>query len=66
MIILGAGIAGVGAAQTLAEQGITNFVILEGRDVVGGPLSTRQFGDIKINTGAGWVHLTKENSENPL
>jgi monoamine oxidase len=31
VVIVGAGLAGLGAARTLTKAGITDFVILEGR-----------------------------------
>ena len=58
--------AGVNAARTLQEEGITNFVILEGRDEIGGRVRSRQFGDLIINTGLQWVRLAGEDSHNPL
>ena len=32
VLILGAGMAGIAAAKTLSDSGVTNFVILEARD----------------------------------
>lgn len=40
VIILGAGIAGLGAAHYLQEHGITSYIILEARDRVGGRAHT--------------------------
>ena len=36
VLILGAGMAGLGAARKLSESGITDFLILEQRDQIGG------------------------------
>ena len=66
VIILGAGLAGVSAARTLVSEGITDFIILEGRSEVGGRFFSQQFGGHTIEMGSQWIHLTMENSENPL
>ena len=65
VIILGGGMAGVSAAQTLVKKGITNFIIIEGKDVIGGRMRAQQFGGITINTGAVWVQGTG-NGKNPV
>ena len=44
VLILGAGLAGLGAARKLSESGITDFLILEQRDRVGGRLQEAEFG----------------------
>lgn len=44
MIIIGAGMAGVKIASTLAQRGI-KFVILETSDYVGGRLKSFEFED---------------------
>ena len=44
VLILGAGLAGLGAARRLSESGITDFLILEQRDRVGGRLQAAEFG----------------------
>jgi monoamine oxidase len=36
VVIVGAGLAGLGAAAHLRDRGITNVVVLEGRDRIGG------------------------------
>lgn len=36
VLILGAGMAGLGAAETLSQTGIDNFFIIEQRDQIGG------------------------------
>ena len=54
------------AARTLVKEGITNFVILEGRDDVGGRMHTKTFGDFTVEGGAQWIHLTQGNTQNPV
>jgi polyamine oxidase len=44
VLILGGGVAGVIAARTLHEKGITNFKIVEARDELGGRMMSHKFG----------------------
>ena len=54
VLVLGAGPAGISAGNRLKEKGLTNFLILEGRDRVGGrTLTDPIFGD----RGAAWTHI---------
>lgn len=53
-VILGGGAAGIAAARRLQEAGITDFILLEARDRLGGRTYTSQnFGDL----GAAWSHI---------
>ena len=40
VLIVGSGFAGAAAAQRLAENGVTDIVVLEARDRVGGRVHT--------------------------
>ncbi|MCL9683768.1 FAD-dependent oxidoreductase [Legionella maioricensis] len=40
VIIIGAGVAGLEAAHYLQDHGITNYIILEARDRIGGRTNT--------------------------
>ncbi|KAF2464918.1 putative flavin-containing polyamine oxidase [Lindgomyces ingoldianus] len=72
--VLGAGVAGVTAAKTLNGNGISDFIIVEYNDYVGGRVLPAKFGkgvDWKpytIEQGANWVHGTSHNGgpENPI
>ncbi|KAI8520756.1 hypothetical protein Bbelb_005100 [Branchiostoma belcheri] len=55
VIIVGAGIAGIAAAKTLHENGVDDFVILEGSDRIGGRMKQVEFGGVKVEIGANWV-----------
>ncbi|XP_019639173.1 PREDICTED: polyamine oxidase-like [Branchiostoma belcheri] len=55
VIIVGAGIAGIAAAKTLHENGVDDFVILEGSDRIGGRMRQVEFGGVKVEIGANWV-----------
>ena len=54
-LILGAGMAGLAAARTLAETGRT-VLLLEATDRVGGRILTHREGDEIIELGAEFVH----------
>ena len=55
VLILGAGMAGLGAARKLSESGITDFLILKQRDQIGGRVQSTQFGGTTIELGPQWV-----------
>ena len=60
VVIVESGWAGVSAARVLKEKGITNFQILEGRNVAGGRSRTiiQNFGgeDVPVDLGSQWIH----------
>lgn len=65
VLILGAGAAGITAAMTLYDQGITDFLVLEAQDYVGGRIKSVPFAGKNIEEGANWIHFVEEK-ENPL
>lgn len=59
VIIIGAGAAGLGAAQYLVKNGLTDIAILEGNNRIGGRVHTVPFGSHAeniIELGANWIH----------
>lgn len=54
-IVLGAGMAGLGAGQVLKRENL-NFVILEAQGRVGGRVHTVDVGDLRVDAGAQWLH----------
>lgn len=57
VIIIGAGAAGLSAANSLAKNGIKDFVILEARNRIGGRIiSIDMGGSSKVELGANWIH----------
>jgi len=56
IVIIGAGIAGISAAERLIKHGFTNVKILEGEDRIGGRIYTKKYGDASIEMGAQWIH----------
>ncbi|RPD60845.1 amine oxidase [Lentinus tigrinus ALCF2SS1-6] len=72
VLILGGGVAGVIAARTLHEQGITNFTIVEARGELGGRLFSQTFGapgrEVTLEMGANWIQGTQtdDGPANPI
>lgn len=46
IVIIGAGIAGLTAAQTLVQSGLRSLTLLEASERYGGRIFTKQFGDV--------------------
>lgn len=55
VIVIGAGVAGLGAASALRRQG-ANVVVLEARNRIGGRLRTDWSMGAPFEVGAGWIH----------
>jgi monoamine oxidase len=60
--IIGAGAAGLGAANALKNSGLST-IVLEARDRVGGRAHTIQAApDVIFDVGCGWLHSADKNS----
>ncbi|XP_033123897.1 uncharacterized protein LOC117122435 [Anneissia japonica] len=55
VLIIGAGAAGLQAAQTLVDNGIEDFLIIEAADYIGGRVRDVEFGGIRVERGANWA-----------
>jgi len=72
VLILGGGVAGIITARTLVAQGITDFLIIEARDELGGRMRSTTFGapnrQLTVELGANWIHGTQEKGRaaNPI
>lgn len=68
VLILGGGVAGVIAARTFHRHGIRDFIIIEGRDELGGRLRSTSFGGETVELGANWVQGTQTDGgpANPI
>ncbi|KAJ4984099.1 N1-acetylpolyamine oxidase [Stagonosporopsis vannaccii] len=72
--VLGAGVAGITAAQALANQSITDFLIVEYNEQVGGRMRHANFGSdadgnpYVVELGANWISGTgtPDGPENPV
>nr|XP_045601691.1 spermine oxidase-like isoform X1 [Procambarus clarkii]XP_045601695.1 spermine oxidase-like isoform X1 [Procambarus clarkii] len=60
--IVGAGVAGLSAAQKLTKFGIENFVVLEAQDRIGGRVFTLEHGEHHLEMGAQWIHGEEGNA----
>ena len=72
VLILGGGVAGILAARKLTEEGITDFVIVEARNELGGRMRSTSFGapgrQLTVELGASWIQGTQEGNgpTNPI
>ncbi|KAH6657570.1 putative flavin-containing polyamine oxidase [Truncatella angustata] len=72
--ILGAGVAGVTAAHALANASITDFIIVERNDYIGGRVAHTSFGrtddssSYTVELGANWIQGlgSPDGPENPI
>lgn len=56
VLILGGGMTGVSAANRLQELGITDFILLEAQDRLGGRMRVEEFvPGINMSVGASWI-----------
>lgn len=56
MIVVGAGISGLGAARHLVDKG-HEVSVLEARDRIGGRIWTgQQWSGTSLDLGASWIH----------
>lgn len=60
VIIIGGGISGLATAQLLAQNNV-DYVILEGRNRIGGRIQTCRDGLAPYDLGASWAHDTLTN-----
>ncbi|RUP51368.1 hypothetical protein BC936DRAFT_148502 [Jimgerdemannia flammicorona] len=60
--ILGAGLSGISAAKTLAHHHkITDIVIVDAQDAIGGRLHDVPFAGIRVELGANWIQGLGKN-----
>jgi monoamine oxidase len=66
VVIVGAGAAGLAAAHTLAEKGLS-FVLIEAKDRIGGRAftDTASFG-LPFDHGCSWLHQSNRNPFKPI
>ncbi|KAI6658547.1 Polyamine oxidase-like [Oopsacas minuta] len=57
VLILGAGMAGINAARTLFDEGMTDFLIIEAKPQIGGRIFHSEIrpGGAKVELGANWI-----------
>ncbi len=59
ILVIGAGIAGLGAARALKGAGFSNITVLEGRNRIGGRIWTDRSLGFPVDLGASWIHGPK-------
>jgi monoamine oxidase len=55
-IVVGAGVAGLSAANTLQENGVKRVLVLEAANRIGGRIWTNDSWGSKMELGASWIH----------
>ena len=55
VIIMGAGSSGIAAAKTLYDANITNILVIEAEDYIGGRTKVVNFSNYMLNIGASWI-----------
>ncbi|MFM8394226.1 MAG: flavin monoamine oxidase family protein, partial [Acidobacteriota bacterium] len=61
VVVIGAGMSGLTAAQTLKGRG-HSVVVLEARDRIGGRIWTsNKWADVPVDFGASWIHGVRGN-----
>ena len=60
VVVIGAGLAGLAAANALVSSGI-EVVVVEARDRIGGRTHTASLGEATVDLGAMWIHNPKGN-----
>ncbi|XP_068235184.1 spermine oxidase-like [Palaemon carinicauda] len=61
--IIGGGVAGLAAARKLTQNRISDVLVLEAQDYLGGRVKTYREGSLLVEDGAGWI---SGGSANPL
>ncbi|XP_078047396.1 peroxisomal N(1)-acetyl-spermine/spermidine oxidase [Augochlora pura] len=56
ILIIGAGMAGLSAANHLLKNHETDFLIVEARGRIGGRIVALKIGNEKVELGANWIH----------
>ena len=64
VVIIGAGAAGIGAAEFLQNNSI-DFIVVEARDRIGGRIWTQKFQGFNIEMGANWIHGQYDKDHDP-
>ncbi|MFM9033175.1 MAG: FAD-dependent oxidoreductase [Mycobacterium sp.] len=60
VLVIGAGIAGLRAAEVLTSRG-RRVVVLEARDRIGGRIHTDRSWGVPVDLGASWIHGVDNN-----
>ena len=58
--------SGISAAKRLSDAGITDLLILEATDHIGGRMHKKNFAGINVEVGANWVEGVNGGKMNPI
>ena len=50
-----------GASIQLYESNVTNFLVLDAKDYIGGRVRSESFQGFTVAMGAGWIHMVQED-----
>ncbi|KAI9486955.1 MAG: hypothetical protein EXX96DRAFT_551307 [Benjaminiella poitrasii] len=64
--ILGGGVSGINAALNLTAADITDFIMIEAREILGGRAQDVPFADVNLELGCNWVQGLGTNPINQL
>ncbi|XP_072439333.1 peroxisomal N(1)-acetyl-spermine/spermidine oxidase [Chiloscyllium punctatum] len=63
IVVVGCGVAGLGAAQRLLRSGFSKLRLLEAKERCGGRVCSRRFAKGLVDIGAQWIHgPSKQNA----
>lgn len=66
VIIVGAGMSGISAGKRLSDARISDFMILEATDRIGGRIHKTKFAGVNVEMGANWVEGVNGKEKNPI
>jgi polyamine oxidase len=66
VVILGGGVSGISAALNLTDAGITDFMMVEARDELGGRAQNAPFAGTNVELGCNWVQGLGTNPINQM
>jgi polyamine oxidase len=66
VLLLNVCFVGISAGKRMAEAGITDFVILEATDRIGGRIHKTKFARVNVEMGANWVEGVNGDEMNPI
>ncbi|KAI4468259.1 flavin monoamine oxidase [Holotrichia oblita] len=61
VIIIGTGPSGIAAATKLLKNNVSDILILEAENRIGGRINSIEFGDAFVDMGAEWCHGQEDN-----
>lgn len=61
VVVVGGGVAGLTALNTLLQHNVTSVVLLEAQDRLGGRVRTFRQGGVLVEDGAEWIHGDRRN-----